>query len=151
MVDLVTTPVTRERTAVDVVVSRSEDWGDVLPILDPDSGAPADITGYAVDVWIRVTPGGNLIAHLSSLGGEIAIADAAGGLIAISMPVLAVRAQLPAGAWCWHGVLSSPAERVEFLRGACTVVDGPIHAAGGELVASSLNFELPRNSILLGI
>lgn len=151
MVDVVAQVIQAPRPDVDAYVSRSGDWTDTLEFLDPDTGLAQNLTGYSIEIWIRQTFGSDiLIAYLSTLGGEIVVSDAPGGIAHINMSVLAVRSMMPAGKWVWYGVLSDADEEAEFVRGRCYVLAG-FHDGLPTLIAPSLDFSVAENSQYFGM
>lgn len=93
---LVLAPFTHARSDIAV----TEDWKSPLPTFLSADGAPYDLTGCAIEIYVRpVYNHDTLIAYLSTAGGEIQIDDAAAGYASMNMSRVNVIAIFPIGKW----------------------------------------------------
>jgi hypothetical protein len=121
---------------LDFIITRDDDWHDLLPQF-LIGGAPFDLSGMSVDLWVRPIFGHpTTMLHLTQASGSgdgILYDDASASLMTIQVSRATVDASLPAGKWSQFAVLTDPSRRYgwntrEIWRGSLTVLPGLIGA-----------------------
>lgn len=124
-------------TQATIEIVHDADWDDPMPAI-LENGAPLNLTGKQLDLWIRpVYDHSVLLRRLSSaasLGGEIRFDNAAAGLASIYVPRVTVRTELPIGEWDHFLVLQEVSGDTfyrEVFRGRLKVWPGKTADSGG--------------------
>lgn len=100
-------------------VAQGSDWNDGLQLRE--SGVAMDLTGAVLELVVRPTFGDDiLLAHLSSMTGDILFDDAANGKFGIYWPGWEV-ATIPAGSWVFVMRVLKAGEMREVARGPIVV------------------------------